>query len=397
MKQRKTTAMTEEYENLLGEIAAYGVPQRVEGKTKDDTFLIIKKTLVYMKNFVHAENPTHTISKTAIDACTNNHDLCAYWAFLGECEANPSYMVTKCAPSCQSCHKIDFNVRCPPRPDDAKPALTAGDLNLFFEKIVDLAPGNRTEQGRKASEEGLVQEDGTPYYTANILSQPKSKATQPNSKGSIAVDKDRDLNEDPWVITLDNFMTDEECDHLIQLGYEFGYKRSRDVGKQTIDGSFDNKESETRTSENSWCHKGCRSDPIVQRILGRLNSITGIPSENYEDFQMLKYEPGQFYRLHHDYIPHHKDRNGGPRILTFFLYLSDVEEGGGTGFKDLDIIVTPKKGRALLWPSVHNYDPMEKDYRMRHEALNVEKGTKFAANAWIHMYDFANPHKEGCA
>ena len=193
-------------------------------------------------------------------------------------------------------------------------------------------------------------------------------------------------------------MTDEECDHLIELGYKNGYKRSRDVGKETIDGSFDNKESVTRTSENAWCSgkSGCREDSIVQRILLRLNSLTGIPTQNYEDLQMLKYEGGQFYRTHHDYIPHHKDRHSGPRILTFFLYLSDVEEAGGTGFRDLNITVTPKKGRALLWPSVLNFDPMEKDGRTMHEAITVEKGTKFAANAWIHMFDFVEAHKKGC-
>jgi hypothetical protein len=34
----------------------------------------------------------------------------------------------------------------------------------------------------------------------------------------------------------------------------------------------------------------------------------------------------------------------GPRILTFFLYLSDVEEGGETSFPYLDIAIKPKKG-----------------------------------------------------
>ena len=38
----------------------------------------------------------------------------------------------------------------------------------------------------------------------------------------------------------------------------------------------------------------------------------------------------------------------GPRILTFFLYLSDVEEGGETVFTNLGIKVKPKRGRALI-------------------------------------------------
>jgi hypothetical protein len=62
-----------------------------------------------------------------------------------------------------------------------------------------------------------------------------------------------------------------------------------------------------------------------------------------------------------------------PRILTFFLYLSDVEEGGGTGLTQVNggLVVNPKKGKALLWPSVYNFDPSEKDGRTTHEALSL--------------------------
>lgn len=55
---------------------------------------------------------------------------------------------------------------------------------------------------------------------------------------------------------------------------------------------------------------------------------------------------GQYYRVHHDMYPHphHKELGAGPRTLTVFLYLSDVEEGGETGFPKLNISVEPKKG-----------------------------------------------------
>jgi prolyl 4-hydroxylase len=99
--------------------------------------------------------------------------------------------------------------------------------------------------------------------------------------------------------------------------------------------------------------------------------------------QLLKYEETQFYESHHDYIDNHIDRPQGPRILTVFLYLNDVEAGGGTHFTDLDITVMPKRGRALIWPSVFDNDPRLKDARTHHEALPVEKGIKYGANAWV--------------
>jgi len=78
------------------------------------------------------------------------------------------------------------------------------------------------------------------------------------------------------------------------------------------------------------------------------------------------------------------------------MYLSDVEEGGGTRFTKLGIEVTPKKGRAVLWPSVRNDDPFIRDPRTHHEAKAVIKGEKYAANAWLHMFDFKAPFKVGC-
>ena len=114
----------------------------------------------------------------------------------------------------------------------------------------------------------------------------------------------------------------------------------------------------------------------------------------------------------------------GPRILTFFLYLSDVEGGkdrdeahsfvshhhsfaysahviikpnpGATNFTKLDIAVKPKLGRALLWPSVLNSNPKDEDPRTYHEAQDVVEGIKFAANAWIHLHDYMAAADMGC-
>ena len=110
-------------------------------------------------------------------------------------------------------------------------------------------------------------------------------------------------------------------------------------------------------------------------------------------------------------------------MYTFFLYLNDVEEGGGTRF-DLGFTVQPKKGKAVLWPATHNERPFEQarlavaarraflrapraratrehparaqDHRTHHEALPVTKGTKYAANFWIHQYDYVTAHHQGC-
>jgi hypothetical protein len=90
------------------------------------------------------------------------------------------------------------------------------------------------------------------------------------------------------------------------------------------------------------------------------------------------------------------DRQCGPRMLTFFIYLSDVEAGGGTDFPILGLTVMPKRGSAVLWPSVYDSNPLIMDGRTKHQALPVEAGTKFAANAWIHTFDYVSPQEKGC-
>lgn len=375
---------------LLVAVAKYGKPQQVEGSNSEETLEVISKTVAYMENEVYGENPTHTLSEEVLNDCTNREELCAFWAAIGECEANKAYMKTKCAPSCQTCEMIDMKERCPPLGDDVRPGLLPGELNAMFERIVATAPGNQAMEDTTHFEI----EDGLTNYTVHVHSRPK-----PMEDGEKPIiSRERDLEQPPWVITFENFVTEEECKHLIELGHINNYERSEDVGKLLPDGSFDSVQSTGRTSENSWCshRNNCRNDTLVQRVHDRIAKVTGIPADNSEDLQLLKYEPGQFYKTHHDYIEHQRDRRSGPRILTFFLYLSDLEEGGATNFPNLDIAVKPKVGRALLWPSVLDSDPSDKEPRTEHEAQEVLKGTKFGANAWLHLHDYMAAQDLGC-
>ena len=76
--------------------------------------------------------------------------------------------------------------------------------------------------------------------------------------------------------------------------------------------------------------------------------------------------------------------------------MNDVEEGGETRFDDLDLKVAPKLGRALLWPSVRNENPLAFEPKTHHEALPVIRGVKYGANAWLHLRDVAGPTEYGC-
>lgn len=51
----------------------------------------------------------------------------------------------------------------------------------------------------------------------------------------------------------------------------------------------------------------------------------------------------------------------------------------------------------VLWPSQKDEDSLLVDDRTYHEACNVTKGYKNAANLWVHLYDYQTPYVMGCA
>lgn len=361
----QTDPQTENSDNNSDEIT-FGEVQSIDGTRAEETQQKIDEIIDYMRNEVHAKPEYISVRKE----CINRHELCAFWAVIGECDKNPAYMTLNCAPSCKTCLLIDIKNRCPMDPS-VKDVFGPGDLDTMFENIVKL--------------DGESQK-----YTPVIHSRPSYPEGVSKDEAGYQLG--------PWVITLENFLSDEECDEMIKLGYKQGYARSSDVGKMKFDGTFDVLVNDGRTSENAWCNDDCQLSNITKSIESRMEQVTGVPTMNYESLQILRYEVGQYYRTHHDFIEHHVNRQSGPRILTFFLYLSDVEEGGGTNFPKLNppITVYPKKGRALIWSHVKHDSPNTKDFRTDHGALPVEKGTKFAANAWIHSKDFKTPNGKGC-
>ena len=154
----------------------------------------------------------------------------------------------------------------------------------------------------------------------------------PNQEGDdggnvIPIDEADDLEGDPWVITFDNLLSDEEFDDLIQLGNKEGYERSKDIGKTLDQKQQMNPSLPLKVQDVHQQLHGVIPNPNAVSNLLRNVSWMDCPQhsiypKNMEDFQMLKYEVGEFYRhTHHDYIGHQKDRNCGPRILTICLYL----------------------------------------------------------------------------
>jgi prolyl 4-hydroxylase len=278
-----------------------------------------------------------------------------------------------CSAACQNCTLIDINVRCPidVRTNIFKP----GDINAMFERwLKDAGQDVSSFSIENLPIGGTVPGVGE----LRVITSPYHDPLQ------YPTDEDEDEDEMspvPWVVSIDNFITDEECNRLIELGETMGYERS------TISDALGDRASKERTSYNTFCEDDCVSDPLVKDVIERMTNLTGIPYDNYEQMQLVGYEPGQFYQQHHD--EGGVEKFSGPRILTIFVYLNNVSSGGGTKFEYLNFTATPRKGSALIWPSMLN--SLEgRDEWTWHEALPVDVGFKYGANVWIRLRDVQN-------
>ena len=72
---------------------------------------------------------------------------------------------------------------------------------------------------------------------------------------------------------------------------------------------------------------------------------------------------------------------GGPRLMTFMIYLTSVDIGGRTIFPQIGIANKPVKGSALLWFNTGSRN--NPDSRIDHMGCPVIHGNKWIANKWI--------------
>ena len=63
------------------------------------------------------------------------------------------------------------------------------------------------------------------------------------------------------------------------------------------------------------------------------------------------------------------------------IYLNDVEEGGTTYFKYLDINIKPKKGMAVIWNNLNKDGSINPN--TEHCGSPVIKGEKYIITKWF--------------
>jgi len=174
-----------------------------------------------------------------------------------------------------------------------------------------------------------------------------------------------------------NVISKEVCDNFIET--------FESLNKMNL--TFDRNEASVKKEDNS----SFILHPEVLKMMNQPNLIFVIKSiwEYYNDYtkkfsvlsqaqnhsmnsiRMQKTEIGQGYHVWHF---ENSAKEQSDRLLTWILYLNDIEEGGETEFLYQHMRVKPKAGTLVMWPA---------GFTHTHRGNPPLSGTKYVLTSWM--------------
>jgi prolyl 4-hydroxylase len=195
----------------------------------------------------------------------------------------------------------------------------------------------------------------------------------------------------PWAAEFPGFLTRAEAAELIRTAEKVGVQ-PEDALPPSV-----------RDVDKVDCEGKCRLHPIVSEVYHRASELLELHPRNFESLEFLRYGRKQHYKAHMD------DGGGitedtfgsGPRVMTVFFYLNEVESGGETKFPHAKtgnasdvLLVTPEAGKVVIWANMKG-NWWKPNKASMHQAVPVKKGIKWAANFWVHPMDYRSPEQHG--
>ncbi len=404
------------------------------------------------------------------DPCKDANENCEFWARIGECKANPNYMLNSCAKSCKECtsymsdgftnksdNEKDSNLK---SGIDQKMFGTKSEMeriNLHIQAMNDYSNQfvRHSSTTRKMRELCTNQLDSCAYYATKGLCESKNIFMMENCPLACMMcdkkqqfdecvgmrhpfstpvfvteqlyhimmnDLDNEMEEDTIktidsffdsfkedtqtagagvetldekILRFDNFLSDGECNALIDLGKKIGWTNST----LSIE---NNKGSPSQSSMVAECSNSidmCNDDNVLSVILKNIAEVTNIPLQHFEPAKILHYpELIGFHSFHQENDAHDSWKMAGPRVLTIHIPLSNAKKGGYLGFPGLDWLMIPSsQGQMILWSNVLHNDPGMFDAKMGNEILPVQEGDLYVLQIHVRQYNFETAHAQGCA
>lgn len=195
----------------------------------------------------------------------------------------------------------------------------------------------------------------------------------------------RVMHEAPRIVVFDALLPRAWCNWLIRRAQP-RLERARVVDPRT------GERSPHPLRTNSGAGFGLlESDVIIQLAKLRIAAAVGSPASHQEPGNVLRYRPGEQYRLHLDWIAPNPGNEAelrvtGQRERTCLVYLNDGYAGGETTFPELDWRFRGQPGDAMVFANMHADGSA--DRRTRHAGTPPESGEKWLYSVWIREREF---------
>jgi prolyl 4-hydroxylase len=193
------------------------------------------------------------------------------------------------------------------------------------------------------------------------------------------------IHDSPNIYTIDNFLNQKDLAFLQRAATTRTFEPSF-VDDPSTNQSFAQDDHRTSTFVSFQKQENAHVASLEHRAASLLGCFT---TRSVEALQLVRYEAGQFFGVHHDLGDYNDATVALPpkqlfcsrRLVTIFVYVNDVESGGETWFPRANVKVVPRAGRAVVWQNVlANGEP---DVRTIHAGLVVNKGVKYGLNMWL--------------
>lgn len=242
------------------------------------------------------------------------------------------------------------------------------------------------------------------------------QSNRPNNDNKKSVISMKTLSLSPKVFLIENFLSNDEIEYLVNYGKKHLAPSHVGIGKEVVDKQF-------RTSKTAWDTRSSLSIKIQRRAF----ALARIPFKKNihmtDAIQIVRYEEHNMFRLHTDYFKtgysnlDSSKPEGTNRYITLFMYLNDGFVGGKTIFPHsrshmpgsefennvlemeqnpdfeetkskmpscmdgMALAVKPKRGSAILF--YNQLHDGKLDINSEHGGCPIASGVKYGANVWI--------------
>ena len=181
---------------------------------------------------------------------------------------------------------------------------------------------------------------------------------------------------------IDNFLTETECNEIIELS------KPR-LNKSTV--GFDTN-GNYRSRQTMDADLGLEETNGLSKITTLAEKLTGYPRSNFEPFNIVNYQQNNFFKYHTDSCNPFNDEKykdcldqthtSGGRHYTILVYLNSNYVGGETHFPEIKTTIKRPTGSIMLFEN-YQQNTIESNKQAIHAGTPVIGGEKWILNLWI--------------